>query len=212
MLPGDLMKVETYWPTIRRIAGETAFRLNGYFGYDIVSKDDLAGDIVATLLRKGIDLGEMEKPNGYIATMARFLGMQSIDDTLRPTRDEEGGRVGTVDPVDFQDETLRQFQSRWAEPEGSFLFEEKVSECEAVIAGILQKVPEGARRNAVESFYLRGKTLGGGADRKARTLGQRTILPEEVASLQVWRAWLYPELRNRTPETEATPLLAVLLS
>lgn len=209
------MTLLDYAPLITKVSRQTAFRTNASYGYRIVTPEDIEAEVYVRLLENGTDLDEVETPEAWLRTTAKYSALQMAESVIRPKhRDENGERKGTTFPIDtyeeaFEDRTARSILP-W-QPERALDFEAKVQECSEVIEGILQKVDSPRGRDALRSYYLDAEG-GSGAERVARHRAEKKLLPEDLASLRVWRAWLFPEALNYPPETEATPLLAVLLS
>jgi RNA polymerase sigma factor (sigma-70 family) len=196
--------IEEYWPLIRRVAREVARQSNVRYGYAIVSPEDLAQDVYIQLVKSGVDFDDLDSPQAWVRRTAQHKAFDTINRTLGRPR----GGGGLVEPL--TEEHGRTRSTRVGRPEEELEHSESLQECRAVIDRILISVWDLDQRRALEDFYLRGRELSA-ADRQRKGRAEKRLAPEDLASLQVWRAWLFPELRNRTPKTEATPLLAVLL-
>jgi DNA-directed RNA polymerase specialized sigma24 family protein len=200
---------QNYGTLIKRVSRQVAYESNTRYGYDIVSHADLAQEVFIKLAADQIDLGTLREPQGWIRQTARIKALDHIYETLG-RRAERRGHI--VEPADLSAPAMvNRHASQWGHPEAELAYEESIRACQAVISAIIAKVRDPDQRDAIEAFYLRGDG-GDNASEKRRSRAEKGLPPEDIASLRVWRTWTFPELRNRPPTTEATPLLAALLS
>lgn len=214
-----------HWPTIMQVAKEVASAEASVWGPGI-DQHELANEVFAGLAERGQDLSTIRVPQAYLrkdATMRirdmrrKRLGRKNVRWLQEKGKVSEGDEVqqGLVEVSDGLGEDIAGTPLEW-NPERALLFKERVAELAEVIERIIAKVKSASGREALRAFYVHG--TNGGEDstttktrmRVARHRAEKTLAPEDIASLRVWRAWQYPDLVNYPPDTEATPLLAVI--
>lgn len=213
----------TYGTLIRRVSRQVAHQSNARYGFNIVDPDDLAQEVFIKLVEESVNLSAVGEPQAWVRSTARLKAVHAIEGIIRPGREDgrHGARTpGRVTPTDLTTRTENgysiandaRFSSEVGIPEQSFEFEETVTELKTVIDRIVAKVFDLDQREAIKAYYLRGEEKTTSAERKRRSRAHAQLSPEEVASLQVWRAWLFPEAK--LPRTHgqhpASPLIEVL--
>lgn len=205
---------------IRRVSKQVAFRTNPRYGYEICTPEDISQGVWIHLIKDGVDLDLMDSPEAYVRKAATFEAFNIVNQTIRRPDQGDSGLVFAMDFhqigiwEDYGGEVERVLHAPTGDgPEEQLLYNETVETLSAVVAAIVAKVADLDQREAVEGFYLRGEEQPkSSAVVKRRYRGQQDLTPEELASLQVWRAWLYPELgkQRSSGKVPATPLIEAL--
>ena len=212
-----LVSHEVYGPLIRRVARQETFRSNAIYGFRIMDSDDLLQDLLIQLIKTDTGvaaLGKLDSPEAWLRVTARFMSQAAVDKTLGSRKNDRGVRVGRVDVMDPADWTSDRnfwnctalFATKPSEPEDVVVdevnFDRMLNDTHKVIRGIIRKVENPLYREALVGYYLRGEKLKDSRDKKRSQRGHTSLNPEDIASLQAWRTYNFPDAK-RPPASKA---------
>lgn len=200
-------RLTKYDALIRRVCKQVAFNTNPRYGFEIVGTEDLVQEVYLKLHEYGTDLDGKDSPEAFIRTTATTTALEMVNDSIRRIK-----HLGWVGRFSFSLDETDIDSPGGPEPEAEVLHAEMLAELEAIIEEIVSKVKRRDERKAVRSYYLEGAQKVSAAERQRRSRAHKQLDPGEVAALQVWRAWNFPEAKR--PRTHgdhpATPLLQAL--
>ena len=218
-----LVSHDVYGPMIRRVAHSEAYKSNGIYGFQITDDDDVIQDLFLQLVRTdmGVDaLGKLECAESWLRHTARFMAQNAIDKRIGARKDANGKRIGRLDILDvgmflaaYEAAPLHFIAPPPPHPEdvaAEDTFARMLEGTQKVILGIIRKVEHPQQQEALVGYYLRGEQQQNSRDKQRLYRGHKKLAPEDIASLQAWRVYNFPDTK-RQPASQAAPeaLLAV---